>query len=180
MFDIKSSYSYYQVGSHSGVTTSRKHVEHLSIYKFNTTLYPYVIEVEKYKNNIYILKFYRRLHKNNRNRYSLMSNEGKCSRIIGTCFSLFLSIHKNNPLASLGFLGAHTIDPIKGYVEPKELTKRFKVYKTALLNYFGEETFTHFEDYKNSVYLAISNKNKSVYDIKNEADMVLSDLLNLD
>src|SRR4051812_24503633 len=110
MFDISSSYPYCVVGDHSGITTNRKHVEHLTIYRFRTDLYPYLIEVEQYKHNIYALKFYRRIHKGNKDRFNLMSNEGKCSRIIGTCFSIFFDIYSKNPLASFAFIGSNTID----------------------------------------------------------------------
>jgi hypothetical protein len=177
MFDISTSYPYCKVGDHSGITTNRKHVEHLTIYSFRTHSYPYLIEVEQYKHNIYVLKFYRRIHKGNKDKFHLMTNEGKCSRIIGTCFSIFMDIYAKNPLASFGFVGSNTIDRSNRFIEPKEETKRFKIYRNAVFNYFGEETFSHFADAKYSVYLAISNKNKSVYDIKNEADKILEDLL---
>jgi hypothetical protein len=49
-----------------------------------------------------------------------MTNEGRCSRIVGTCFSIFLTIYEKNPLASFGFLGAHTIDQKKEYSRTKE------------------------------------------------------------
>jgi hypothetical protein len=57
MFDIETSYPYSRVGDHSALTINRKYVEHLTIYSFRTTLYPYLIEVEKYPYNIYVLKF---------------------------------------------------------------------------------------------------------------------------
>ena len=120
MFDPERSYPYRRVGDHSGLTTNRKHVEHLTIYQFNTEKYPYLIEVERYPCQIYVFKFYRRIHKKNKQRFNLMTNEGKCSRIVGTCFSIFLSIYEKNPLASFGFLGAHTIDTQQQVVEPKK------------------------------------------------------------
>jgi len=177
MFDILTSYPYCRVGDHSGITTNRKHVEHLTIYSFRTDLYPYLIEVEQYNHNIYVLKFYRRLHKNNKERFNLMSNEGRCSRIMGTCFSIFMDVYKKNPLASFGFVGSHTIDKKRSFIESTTETKRFRVYKTAVLSYFGEETFSHFYNPEHSTYLAISNKNKSVFKIKDEADKILEDLL---
>jgi len=177
MFDPELSYPYCRVGDHSGMTTNRKHVEHLTIYQFNTEKYPYLIEVEKYPCQIYVFKFYRRIHKKNKQRFNLMSNEGKCSRIVGTCFSIFLTIYEKNPLASFGFLGAHTIDEKKNIVEPKNETKRFVVYRQAVQNYFGIETFTHFSDNDTSIYLAVSNKNKDVFDIANKASGMINQLI---
>jgi hypothetical protein len=177
MFDIKTSYRYCRVGDHSGLTTNRKRVEHLTVYSFRTNSYPYLVEVERYPHNIYALKFYRRIHKGNKEKFNLLSNEGKCSCIVATCFSIFLDIHKKNPLASFGFVGSNTIDRAKGNIEPQNQTKRFKVYRRAVFNCFGEETFSHFEDAESSVYLAISNKNESVQEIIDEAKKMLKSLL---
>lgn len=177
MFDEKTSFHVCKVGDHSAITIQRKHVIHLSIYRFRTNLYPYLLEVEEYKKNIFVLKFYRRLHKGSKNKYNLLSNEFKCSRIIGTCFKVFFDIYKNNPLASFGFIGSNTINPSKGEIESKELTKRFKVYRTAVAYKFGEETFSHFENPKHSFYLAVSNKNRSVQEIIDEADKLFEDLI---
>ena len=177
MFEIGTSYRYNKVGDHSNVTTNRKYVEHLFIYSFRTESYPYLVEVERYAHNIYVLKFYRRKFKGAKERYNLMSNEYKCSRIVGTCFSIFMDIYTKNPLASFGFLGSHTIDRAKNIDEPKSETKRFRIYRQAVINYFGVETFTHFSDPQNSVYLAVSNKNKNVFKISDEANKILDILL---
>jgi hypothetical protein len=177
MFDPNFSYTYRRVGDHSGLTTNRKHVEHLTIYQFRTESYPYLIEVERYPYQIYVFKFYRRIHKNNKQKFNLMTNEGKCSRIVGTCFSIFLSIFEKNPMASFGFLGAHTIDEAKHTIESKNETKRFVVYRQAVQNYFGMETFTHFENKDTSIYLSISNKNKDVFDIADKATIMINQIL---
>lgn len=177
MFDPELSYPYRRVGDHSALTTNRKHIEHLTIYQFNTDKYPYLIEVERYPYHIYVFKFYRRIHKNNKQKFNLMTNENRCSRIVGTCFSIFLTIFEKNPLASFGFLGAHTIDERKKIIESKSETKRFVVYRQAVQNYFGMETFTHFEDSDLSIYLSISNKNKDVYDIAEKASKIITSLI---
>lgn len=80
-------------------------------------------------------------------------------------------------MASFGFLGAHTIDQSKHIIESKNETKRFVVYRQAVQNYFGMETFTHFEDKDTSIYLSISNKNKDVFDIANKAAVMINQLL---
>jgi hypothetical protein len=179
MFEPETSYPYRRVGDHSGLTINRKHVEHLIIYQFNTEKYPYLIEVERYPRQIYVFKFYRRLHKKNKQRFNLMTNEGRCSRIVGTCFNIFLSIYEKNPLASFGFLGANTIDIQKQIIEPKNETRRFVVYRQAVQNYFGTTTFSHFSNPENSIYLAISNKNKDISQIAETANTMIEQLLDL-
>lgn len=177
MFDIETCYTYKKVGDHSGITANRKHVEHLTIYTFRTEKYPYLVEVEHYPCNIYALKFYRRAHKGYKQKFNLLSNEGRCSRIVGTCFSIFIDIYRKNPLASFGFVGSHTVNTKTGEEESKAETKRFRVYKQAVINYFGEKTFAHFSDPNNSVYLAISNQNKDVAAISEKANQILDSLI---
>jgi hypothetical protein len=65
----------------------------------------------------------------------------------------------------------------KNIAEPKNETKRFVVYRQAVQNYFGMETFTHFSDNDASIYLAVSNKNKDVFDIANKASGIISQLI---
>lgn len=177
MFDVHTSYPYRQVGSHSNLTVHRKHVEHLYIYSFKTDKYKYLVEVERYTQNIYILKFYKRSNKNSKERFNLLSNEGRCSRIIGTCFSIFLDIYNTNAKASFGFIGAYTIDPKTGNIEGKGNTKRYRIYTRAMINYFGEKTYTYYDDPAQSFYLAVSNQNVNTGYIAYQAAGVLDDLL---
>ena len=177
MFDIGTSYTYCRVGDHSSLTVNRKFVEHLSIYRFKTNNYTYLVEVERYPHHIYVLKFYQRKYKGSKEKFNLLTHEGRCSRIVGTCFSIFMDIYNKNPLASFGFIGAHTIDKKTGATEQKNNTKRYRIYSLAVMSYFGEETFTHLADPSNSVYLAISNKNQSVMKIADEANKILAHLL---
>jgi hypothetical protein len=177
MFDVHSSFPYRRVGSQSKLTVHRKHVEHLFIYSFKTDKAKYLVEVELYVDNIYILKFYKRANKNNKERYNLLTNEGRCSRIIGTCFNIFLEIYKSNNLASFGFIGAYTIDHKAKKVEGKDNTKRYRIYTKAMINYFGEETYTYFDAPQQSFYIAVSNKNKNVFKIADSAAAILEDLV---
>jgi len=177
MFDVLTSYPYNKVGSHSKLTVHRKHVEHLNVYCFKTDQSKYLIEVEQYPQNIYILKFYKRSHKQSRERYNLLTNEGRCSRIIGTCFSIFLDIYRTNELVSFGFIGACTINPQTGEKEGKDNTKRYRIYTRAMINYFGEETYTYFDEPGQSFYLAVSNKNLNVHRVADRAAVVLEDLV---
>lgn len=65
----------------------------------------------------------------------------------------------------------------KNIIEPKSETKRFLVYRQAVQNYFGIETFTHFSDNDTSIYLAISNKNKNVFGIAEKASGMINQLI---
>ena len=76
----------------------------------------------------------------------------------------------------LGFLGSYTVKQENGYVEPKNKTKRFRVYQKAILDQIGIETFTHQHDDEHSTYLMISNKNTSVDAVKEKAKKMFNEL----
>ena len=105
-----------------------------------------------------------------------MTNEHKCAKVLSTCIRIMLSIYTKNPLASFGFLGAHIVESETGYEESKSVTKRFRVYRTAVVRLFGLETFTHLRDFQHSTYLMINNKNKDVEDIKDKARKMFDDI----
>ncbi|MFZ4101201.1 MAG: hypothetical protein ACOYKR_04550 [Sphingobacterium thalpophilum] len=84
------------------------------------------------------------------------------------------SIFKKDPLANFGFLGAHIIDFANQYEEKRSNTKRFRVYKYAIEQFFGTIAFTHFINEENSTYLIVNNKYESVDQIAQSAnDMFL-------
>jgi hypothetical protein len=87
-----------------------------------------------------------------------------------------LEIYNKNPSASFGFIGANIIKKETNYEEPKQLTKRFKIYKMAMYALFGTETFTHFVDKEHSAYLMVNTGVGSVDDIKEEAKKMFEDI----
>jgi hypothetical protein len=154
---------------------NKKHLKEIITYSFRSGNY-YLVEVEVYSYNIYIIKYYLKKHKSNPLRYNLLTNENRCSKIISTCIRILLSIHGKDPVASFGFLGAHIVNRQIGYEEPKNVTKRFRVYRRAMIALFGNQTFTHHLDLEHSTYLMISNKNASVDTIREKAKKMFDDL----
>jgi hypothetical protein len=143
-----------------------------STYAFSTPSESYLLEVEEYKYDIYIIKFFPKRLKNNPKRFNVLTGENKLGGIIGTCIYLILQILKKSPMANFGFLGSHTIDFKREYEEKKECTKRFKIYRYAVFNLIGEEAFSHFMEEKNSTYLLVNNKHEDVDRIKDKADQM--------
>jgi hypothetical protein len=154
---------------------NKKYLKEIITYSFRSGNY-YLVEVEVYSYDIYIVKYYLKKNKNNPLRYNLLTNEQKCAKVISTCIRIMLSIYHKNPNASFGFLGAHIVKIDIGYEEPKNITKRFRVYRTAVVRLFGLETFTHHRDFEHSTYLMINNKNKDVDFIKEKAKKMFDDL----
>lgn len=151
-----------------------KYLISVTTYEFNSDIHKYLLFAERYKNDIYVIKYCLKAHKNHAKRYNILTQEGKCSRIIGTCLRVMLSIFKKNPNASFGFLGSHTIDSTRRHEEKRNNTKRFRVYKQAIIDLFGDEKFTHFMNIDNSTYIMVNNIHGDVEQISSEAaDMFL-------
>lgn len=70
-----------------------------------------------------------------------------------------LGIWKKNPLASFGFIGANTYNPDTKTEEPVDNTQRWRIYKHAMENNFGPETFKHGSQSTNSRYVMLNKKN---------------------
>lgn len=128
----------------------------------------YIVEVELYDFNIYVVKYYPKSLKDHKYKYNLLVSNHKANRIIATCLKIIFDIIKRDPKANIGFLASRTRDEVGSYQESLRLTKRFRIYKQAFIDYFGPKTFTHFPDNNTSTYLLINNKN-NVNEVKNNA-----------
>lgn len=137
----------------------KKHLLKTHIYRFKTEgRTPYIVHVEEYPGHIFIIKFFRKKDRNNKNRFNIVTNEGRCTKIVTTCIRILVSILHKVPDASFGFLGAHTVT--KSEVESKTNTQRFRIYKFAMENRIGENLFVHSMDEIHSTYLMVNKANK--------------------
>ena len=154
MFD--SAYHFNKVGFQNA--HQKKYLVSVATYSFRTENQYYLVEVERYKYDIFIIKYFLKKHKSNKKRFNLLSHEFKCSKIVATCVNIMLSILRKHPIANLGFLGAHTIDLANRYEEKKSNTRRFKIYKYAIEELIDTDFFIHFMDEQNSTYLIVNKK----------------------
>jgi len=146
-------------------------------FNFNTEQRRYIVEVELYDLNIYVLKYYADCHSRSKNKYRFILNEGKASKIIRTCIDIMLHFYNLNPLASFGFVGINSHGKIKKGKKVKESitnTQRFRIYKRVMSNFFGKETFSHSRTSKYSAYLMINRKCKGIRAFKAEAQKMFS------
>ena len=65
-------------------------------------------------------------------------------------------IQKNNDLASFGFIGANDLG------EGKDNTKRYRVYKKIVKEFFSSENYYHVRSDENSLYLILNKQNKNI------------------
>lgn len=124
-----------------------------SLYRFKSTKsnLVYIVRVEKYRYNIYAVKFYQKNHRLSKDKYRILTNTYEPRRIINTCINIMLSIYKKDPKASFGFIGANNLD------EDVNCTKRYRVYARIVATYFSDTYFYHKENVDKSAYMLINN-----------------------
>lgn len=94
----------------------------------------YIVEIEEFHHNVFILKFHPSTHSGAYNRYNILTGEGDSFRIISTCLNV-LSFVKTSieDKVSFGFMGAR--DEIKE--TSNENTQSFRIYARAGKRYFN-------------------------------------------
>jgi len=135
------------------------------MYVFKTIRRRYVVRIERYQGDIYAIKYYANCHSACKNKYGLLLHDEQPAPIIRTCINIMLTIFADNPQASFGFVGSHSVNKKKnGAVVPegKENTQRFRVYQTLMFNFFGTETFEHSQSVEHSAYLLINRAKQPI------------------
>ena len=133
-------------------------------YRFKTRLNRiYLAEVEYYRHDIFIIKFYLKNHRGSKRKFNLTTKsvgaDGKAQydgdgwRIITTCLRIMLAVRAKFPLMSCGFIGAE----LEG--ESKDCTKRFRVWSKVVLAFFDPEQYTHHSNSPQSAYFIECNAN---------------------
>lgn len=129
------------------------------IYKFSTAEENrYLVTVEEYQHNLFVLKFCLENHKDNEDKFNVQINIGyaQAKKVILTCVQIGLSIYEKNPLASFGFVASPTADELDktGFTN----TKRLLVYKPFVQLFFQPENFAHSHSEQHSSYLILNKK----------------------
>lgn len=176
MFD--KAYTYTKIGTDTNIT--KKHLIKTHIYMFNTDGNErYIINVEEYSNQIFILKFHPRRLKRHKYRYNLLTNKGNFTKIVRTNIDVLIYFHKKFPGSHFGFLGAKTYCPIKKcFTEKDNTTARFRLYKYCVVNLIDPNDFEHYFDPTNSTYLLINSKCQDVAALKKVSKKMFEDCMN--
>lgn len=123
-----------------------------SIYSFRSTKssLTYLVRVEHYKMDVYIIKFFLKNNRLSPYKYNLLTNTFEPRRIINTCINILLDVYHTHPEASFGFIGANKIG------ETEDNTKRYRVYKKIVTTYFTDIYFYHHYNVDKSAYILIN------------------------
>jgi|SRR6185437_12438462 len=147
-------YNYQGVGKKKQLPLLREHK-----YSFkNRFNFQYIVNVEEYQHEVYIVKFHLAAHALSKWRYCLMTNQQDARRIIYTCVDIGKELHAEFPYASFGFIG----NPTKPEIKKKKFfeTKRYRVYQNFAKFFFDPELFEHAYNTEKSTYILLNKKNK--------------------
>ena len=123
-------------------------------YKFRTIYgIRYNVDIEEFKYELFILKFYQDKHKSHPDKYRFMTGENDCWRIFSTILNITMEVYKKYPKGSFGFVGARSLDETT-----REKTKRWVVYKRIMAQYFDPNLFKHAPDPKRSLFVALNKQ----------------------
>jgi hypothetical protein len=110
----------------------------------------YIVNVEEYPNDVFVIKFHLKSHTRSDKKYSLTTNLNDMGRVVATCLTIMMwFLTEKNPKASFGFVGANSIDE-------KGTSKRFKIYERLMSNVFSPLKFAHYTFLKSNAYLLLN------------------------
>jgi hypothetical protein len=135
----------------------------------------YLVFVERYPENIFVIKFCLKRDKSDKNRFKKVVNHHRASLVIGTIIKIAYSLYKDHPNSSFGFIGAERLLP-DGSFEQTENTIRYRIYERIMKNMFGTKTFDHFRSPDNSAYLIVSRTNNNTNEVRLKAEKLFEEL----
>jgi hypothetical protein len=145
-------YEYHKVGVDKA--HNKENLIHVITYNFRSAGNRYLVEIEKYKLNTFVIKYFLQCHKKHKHRYNLLSNEFKCRPVVMTVINILMDVLVRNLECNFAFIGSETIDRKGTVLETKTNTKRFRVYWRLVENKIGAQTFTHFQSENGSSYIS--------------------------
>jgi hypothetical protein len=143
------------------------------LYKIDTPAGKYMVHLEEYVRDTYIIKFYPIRFKKYPNKFQLLSRDNVMQGVVSTSLLIFIQQLVRRPNASLGFIASASI--IGSTKEDQSNNQRFRIYKQVMENLFGTATFAHFSDMANSAYLMV-NKANNIGEYVNAMQNVFSQL----
>ena len=125
------------------------YTDHLLTFtcRFN---HQYLIHVEEYAHLVFGVKFHLKAHQDSNRRYSLMTKFNDTPRVLATIVQAMKLFEVKHHLATFAFFGAE----LEG--ESADNTKRFRVYKPIMENFFNDAKYDHQFLASESFYLILN------------------------
>lgn len=133
----------------------------------------YIVWLEEYPYNIFIIKFHLKCHNKADDKYSRLTNFGDATKVLRTCIDIMVEMYKSNPYSSFGFMGANMVN------EDIPENKRYRVYRAIMKNFFPTKNFWHNQNIHKNLYFLI-NKDNSELDLEQKIINSLSIIYDFD
>jgi hypothetical protein len=143
--------------------------KHIFVFISSSNHRKYIVEVEEYKYNMFILKFHLKCHNKADDKYSRMTKFNDVTKVLRTCIDIMIQMYKDNPYSSFGFMGANMVD------EEIPANKRFRVYSVIMNRFFSPKRFWHNQNWNKNLYFLI-NKDSSESNLEQKIIDSLSEI----
>jgi len=124
--------------------------EHLYTFKGKGN-HRYIVTLQEFPFHFIGIKFHLKAHSNSERKYKLLTENNDVQGCVRTCVEIMISLFPKNPKISYGFIGASSIK------ESIHNTKRFRIYRQVMENFFSPIHFSHYSLSEESVYLMLNN-----------------------
>ena len=122
-----------------------------------------MVNVEEYRQMVFVLKFYRQSLAGHESRFRLLSGNFDAGAVLSTCVNIIGQFLKGNPFASFAFVGAWSAG------EAVANSKRFRVYQKVVAALISPLEFEHHAYPNNSAYLLLNR-----HQLDNEPDLQIN------
>lgn len=125
----------------------------------------YYANCVEYDIGVFAVKFYLKIHKNDKQKYNIVTNNGDGIKVLKTIVAIMLDVLRRNESASFAFIGMPKPD------EDKAETTRYCVYRGLCSRYFNPENFDHVYDEQKSFYSLLNKKVNTKRQLKDLSDL---------
>lgn len=139
--------AYQYCRSHKAVPQEHKsHAKKCMAFYFDTEVNDrrYFMEMTELQHNLYVVKFYPKHLRQSDKKFNIIANDHNAFRVLSTCIQILLKeLLVSKPTSSFLFHGVPKVKKANEAltVEDYHNTQRFKIYKYAIVNRLGRQTF---------------------------------------
>lgn len=140
MIDLKKGFQYTQVANRDKRDISLGQEQQL-VFKFKDRKKTgYILLVDRYENDVYFLKFHRKLDEGHKNKYNFRHKTPRHEffRIISTCINVAKQVSSKNEEAVFAFFGQWDDKDIK---RQKDMSRRGSIYRNCVASVIDDEKF---------------------------------------
>lgn len=154
--------------------TASDFYDNARLFHFKSTISNqwYLLRVEEYHHELFAVKFYLKNPRKADDRFRINTEYNESQPIIRICLNAMLDVYQKHPMASFIIVGMNGLNE-----KSMHKTKRYKLYKKVIYNFFSTVEF-EFHEYPNkSTLLMLNRQYQFRQDAMNEVERLLPHVL---